>query len=416
MPPLDRDGTMPTMSDRTSRHADGVPHVVIAGGGVAALEGVLALRAVAGEAVTVEVVATEQDFVIEALSVAGPFLADEVRRYPLGELVAAAGGRLRRAQVTSVDSARHAVTTAEDEVTYDALLLALGAVSRPALEGALTFRGPEDEQALTDLLDALVTGSARRLAFVLPPAPTRQLPLYELALETQSFLADRGAHQVAITIVTPESSLFSAFGSGAGDELGQLLADRNIQLVASAEVEGYTAGELLLGDGRSIPADHVVAMAGLEGRHLPGIPWDADGFVPVDDHCRVVGMDDVYAAGDMTSFPVRHGGIAAQQADAAMETIACNLGFPIDPRPFHPVVRGQLLTGMFPRYLRLDADDPGETLSTVAPWWPPAKIVGRYLTPFLAKQLGIARTDLPDGAESDDRVLEWRAGNGWTPI
>ena len=404
------------MSNRANRHGNGVPHVVIAGGGVAALEGVLALRAVAGEAVTVEVVATEQDFVVKALSVAAPFLADEVRRYPLGELIAAAGGTFRRARVLSVDSARHAVATDEGEVSYDALLLALGAVSKPALEGAVTFGGPDDEHALAELLDALVIGSARRLAFVLPPAPTRQLPLYELALETQSYLTDRGAHQIVITIVTPESSLFAPFGRGAGDELSQLLADRSIQLVTSAEVTGYSAGELLLGDNRSIPADHVVAMAGLEGRHLPGVPCDADGFVPVDDHCRVVETDDVYAAGDMTGFPVRHGGIATQQADAAIDAIAFTLGFPIDPAPFHPVLRGQLLTGMFPRYLRLDADDPGRTLSTVAPWWPPAKIVGRYLTPFLARHLGIARADPPDGIPSEDRVLEWRTGNGWVPI
>ncbi len=404
------------MENRTNRHGDGVPRVVIAGGGVAALEGVLALRAVAGDAVAVEVVATEQDFVVEALSVAAPFLADEVRRYPLNELVAAAGGMLRPARVMSVDSARHVVVTDEGEVSYDALLLALGAVSKPALAGALTFRGPGDEQALTDLLDALVTGSARRLAFVLPSAPTRHVPLYELALETQSYLTDRGAHEVDMTILTPEPSLFSAFGPGAGDELCQLLADRSIRLVVSAEVTSYTAGELLLSDGRSLPADDVVAMAKLEGRQLPGIPCDADGFVPVDGHCRVDGVDDVYAAGDMTTFPSRHGGIATQQADAAIDAIAFTLGVPIDPAPFHPVLRGQLLTGMFPRYLRLDADDPGQTLSTVAPWWPPAKLVGRYLTPFLARQLGIARTDPPDGTHSEDRVLEWRTGDGWVPI
>ena len=404
------------MDNRTNPRGDEVPRVVIAGGGLAALEGVLALRAVAGEAVTVEVVATERDFVVEALSVAAPFLAGEVRRYPLGELVAAAGGILRRARVISVDSARHAVATDEGEVSYDALLLALGADSKPALEGALTFRGPEDEQALADLLDAVVAGSTRRLAFVLPPAPTRELPLYELALETQSYLADRGAHDVVSTIFTPERSLFSALGPGAGDELSQLLADRSIHLVTSAEITGYSRGKLLLGDGRSIPADHVVAMARLEGRHVPGIPSDADGFVPVDDHCRVLGIEDVYAAGDMTSFPLRHGGIASQQADAAVDAIAFTLGVPIDPAPFRPVLRGQLLTGLFPRYLRLDPDDPGQTLSTVAPWWPPAKIVGRYLTPFLARRLGIARAEPPDGIPSDDRVLEWRLGHGWTPV
>ena len=404
------------MTNRIRRHGDGAPRVVIAGGGVAALEGVLALRALAGEAVTVEVLAAEQEFVYAPLSVAVPFLAGEVRRFPLGELVAAAGGMLRPGRVLSVDNARHAVLSDAGEVHYDALLLALGAISKPAFDGVLTFGGPGDAEPLADLLHMLVTGSARRLAFVLPPAPTRHLPLYELALETRNYLTDRGAHEIGITIVTPESSPLSRFGPHAGDELVQLLADRKILLVTSAEVAGYGAGELLLSDGRSLPADHVIAMARLEGQPLPGIQCDAQGFVPVDDHCHVVGVDDVYAAGDMTTFPIRHGGIAAQQADAAVDAILSALGLPIEPVPFKPVLRSQLLTGMVPRYLRLDAAGAGHSLTTEAPWWPPAKIVGRYLTPFLERKLVLARTDPPAGAESGDRVLEWQPERGWTPI
>ena len=76
-----------------------------------------------------------------------PRSCGEVRRYPARR--ARGGGRrdapTGRASI-SVDSARHAVATDEGEVSYDALLLALGAVSKPALEGALTFRGPEDER------------------------------------------------------------------------------------------------------------------------------------------------------------------------------------------------------------------------------------------------------------------------------
>jgi len=118
----------------------------------------------------------------------------------------------------------------------------------------------------------------------------------------------------------------------------------------------------------------------------------------------------------MTTFPIRHGGIAAQQADAAVDAILSALGLPIEPVPFKPVLRSQLLTGMVPRYLRLDAAGAGHSLTTEAPWWPPAKIVGRYLTPFLERKLGLARTDPPAGAESRDRVLEWLPERGWTPI
>ena len=316
------------------------PRIVIAGGGVAALEAVLALRAVAADLIEIEVWTPAQDFVYQPLSVAVPFLAGEVRRFPLGRLVASAGAVLRSGRVISVDPGRHVVVTDAGEVPYDALLLALGARSRAALDGALTFRGPEDDEALADLLDALVTGSRRRLAFVLPPGPTRPLPLYELALETRNYLSDRGVGEVGVTIVTAESSLLAQFGPRAGDELAELLAEREIQLITSAEVTEYTAGELHLTGQRSIAADHAVAMAQLEGPRVSGIPSDADGFVPVDDHCRVLGLDDVCAAGDMTSFPIKHGGIATQQADAAAETIAATVGIPIEPTPFHAVLRG----------------------------------------------------------------------------
>ena len=36
----------------------------------------------------------------------------------------------------------------------------------------------------------------------------------------------------------------------------------------------------------------------LKGRVIAGLPHDAQGFIPVDEHCAVHGLADVYAAGD----------------------------------------------------------------------------------------------------------------------
>jgi sulfide:quinone oxidoreductase len=131
-------------------------------------------------------------------------------------------------------------------------------------------------------------------------------------------------------------------------------------------------------------------MPRLEGTRIDGVPADSDGFVAVDPHGAVSGLDDVWAAGDLTAFPVKQGGLAAQQADAAAEAIAARAGADLEPAPFRPVLRGLLLTGLVPRYLR--ADEPGgrSTADTEPLWWPPSKIVGRYLSPFLALRLGEA--------------------------
>jgi CBS domain-containing protein len=141
-----------------------------------------------------------------------------------------------------------------------------------------------------------------------------------------------------------------------------------------------------------VAADRVVALPRLRGPRIDGLPQTLDGFVPVDSHGRVLGLKDVFAAGDVTSFPLKQGGIAAQQAEAAAEAIAASAGADLAPRPFRPVLRGLLLTGGQPRYLRHEITGGfGETswASTEPLWWPPAKIVGRYVAPFLGALAGV---------------------------
>ena len=130
------------------------------------------------------------------------------------------------------------------------------------------------------------------------------------------------------------------------------------------------------------------------------MPRDATGFVPTDPHGRVPGVHDVYAAGDLTAFPIKQGGLAAQQADAVAETIAAAAGVPLEPRPFRPVLRALLLTGGGPAFLRVElSGGHGETseASEEALWWPPGKIVGRYLAPFLAELGVLAAEPDPEG-------------------
>jgi CBS domain-containing protein len=136
----------------------------------------------------------------------------------------------------------------------------------------------------------------------------------------------------------------------------------------------------------------VVALPRLQGQRIDGVPQTVGGFIPVDANGRVYGLEDVYAAGDITSFPVKQGGIAAQQALAAAEAIAATAGADIEPSPFRPVLRGLLLTGGRPQYLRHEiTGGVGNTsIASEDPlWWPPAKIVGHYLAPFLAERSGV---------------------------
>jgi sulfide:quinone oxidoreductase len=144
---------------------------------------------------------------------------------------------------------------------------------------------------------------------------------------------------------------------------------------------------LRLVPANSLPADRVVALARLQGQPIAGIPHDQEGFIAADGWGRVEGLDDVYAAGDITNFPIKQGGLAAQQADTIAEQIALRAGAHPTPRRLEPVLYALLLTGEQPLYLKAELATGRGYRSTVSQeplWWPPAKIVGRHLGPHLA--------------------------------
>jgi sulfide:quinone oxidoreductase len=365
--------------------------VLVAGAGVAGLEVALALQALAAEFVSVQLVAPETEFTYRPLAVAEPFRVGEVRRFPLEPLARAAGSQLRRGTLTTVASERKLVTLNDEvELGYDVLVLTLGARPREAIAGALTFCGAQEGPELAELLDRATSGQLRRIVFALPAAATWPLPLYELALLTAEYLTDHTTTAVEIVLATPEDRPLALFGPEASDAIRELLEIRGVRLEASVVPIGWDEGVLHLAGDKRIDADAVVALPKLEGPPVAGLPQDAAGFVPTDEFGWVLGLIDVYAAGDLTQFPVKQGGIAAQQADAVASAIAADAGATVKPTAFKPVLRGLLLTGRTPRFLRSRMGTSHSLADTEPLWWPPAKIVGRYLTPFLAEHLGLS--------------------------
>ena len=387
--------------------SDTKSRVVIAGGGVAALEAALALRELARDRVDVELLAAEPLFSYRPAAVAEPFGLGEARHFELAQVAAAAGARFASGTLVSIDAdRREAFTAAGDVLSYDMLLVACGAAPKVAVAGALTFRGPQDSGAFRSLLAEMEAGDVRRVAFVVPWGATWVLPLYELVLLTGAWLRARRIHDVELMLVTPEVEPLELFGDVASQTVRDLLDERGITMHAQHYASEVADGELRLFPEGVVAADRVVALPRLQGWSIGGLSQTIDGFIPVDEHGRVGDADGVFAAGDITNFPVKQGGIAAQQALAAAETIAARAGAEVEPRPFHPVLRGMLLTGESPRYLRRDiASDPETSWVSEAPiWWPPAKIVGRYLAPFLATLAGVDKPSYEPAAEGAVRV------------
>ena len=365
--------------------------VLVVGGGVAALETLMALHDLAGDRVRVTLVAPDPDFVYRPMAVAEPFGFGEPRRYPLSRIVDDFGARLVQAGVTALDAAaRRVVLRSGDTMPYDTLVLAPGARMLPAFDDALTFSGPGSGPAMRALLDELERGSVRRVAFVAPTVIGWTLPLYELALLTARHAAARNL-KAELLLVTPEQRPLTLFGDRASAAVAELLAAAGVEFIGAGHVEVSAGVARLFPGGRALDAERVVALPLMRGPRIDGVPGEPDfGFIPVDRHGRVDGVEGVYAAGDATNFPVKQGGLAAQQADAVAEHVAARHGARLDPAPFRPVLRGFLFAGGADRYLR--AAEPGEGAAAAQPlWWPPTKIAGRLLAPYLYAQEPDAR-------------------------
>jgi sulfide:quinone oxidoreductase len=388
-----RTGTLSVMTSLIREHDR--PRVLVAGGGVAALEACLFLRAyVSGSDVDIDLLTPNQRFSYRPLSVLESFGGARTWSMPLDRFAADQDVTLVHDALGEVlGSERTLVTTSGVRCPYDLLLVAIGARPTPHLPGAITFQGATDAPAVRRLLNDAAARLRPRIAFAVGPGTSWPLPLYELALLTARELRARRA-RCEITLVTPETAPLELFGARASELVARLLDEHGIAMITDAEPLSAGDGELQLIDGRSIGADRVVALPRPAGRFVAGLPHDHAGFIPVDPHGRVEGLDGVYAAGDITTFPFKQGGLATQQADAAAEAMLADLGLPIEPRPFSPVLQGVLYTGHEPAYLRNPLGDTAGAASSprsYSLWWPPSKIAGRFLSSYLTVRAGAPR-------------------------
>ncbi|HET6830942.1 MAG TPA: FAD/NAD(P)-binding oxidoreductase [Solirubrobacterales bacterium] len=380
--------------------------VVIAGGGVAAMEAVLALREHdPPQPIAITMLAPDRDFRLQALSVAEPFGADG-QTIDLDGFCAEHGAEYLADAVAEVWGGPQRVLTARgDEVFYDALLMATGAHRHSVLPGSHSFRGAGDVGWFGTLLERLERGAIADVAFAVPRSIKWTLPIFELAMLTSAWL-ERGGHDDArLSVVTHERAPLEVLGSTVSEQVGGLLGERGVEIIAGAGVVRFDQGRLVCEGGRDFRFDEVVSLPGLTVPEIPGVPQGRHGFIGCDAEMRVDGLEHVWVAGDSSWFPVKQGGLAAQQAEIAVTGIVRAAGADIEPPPFRPVIRGALITGGRPRFLRVElGDDAGAALAGSPLWWPPIKVAGPRLGPYLARRWALG--DAEEGGLDRTEDLE----------
>ncbi len=386
--------------------------VVVAGGGLAALEVLAGLHALARGNVEATLLAPERSFSYRPLSTAIPYTFREQRTRELEELASGLGATFVRDGLAQVDEARRRVLTHDgDFVPYDALVIAVGARLHHEGRGAVWNRGPGGMAAFAQLLRELENGGARRVAFVIPGRTAWPVDAYELAL-IASLAGARAASAVQVFLLTAEAAPLLAFGPAAGESVSAELGRAGIELVTGVEVGSQATARdagrdafspvvarltrrqrqqadaeeivLELDPGTAMAFDSALFLPEVRGPAVAGTPHDNRGFVPVDEHGRVPRTKSVYAAGDATALALKHSTLASAQGTAVAEAIAATAGAEVDPKPWASVLHGFLtLPPRFPSppgspWIR--DDEP----ATHCLWWPPGHAAGRYLAPYLA--------------------------------
>ena len=255
--------------------------VVIAGGGPAAVEAMLALHDLAGDRVRVTLVAPDHDLELKPFRAATPFAADVAHTYPIADLVHDARAELVRDTLAEVRPDDHVVVLGSgEELGYDRLVVAVGARPRAPFARALTFgTGPRADD-LNDVLSDLEGGYSRSVAFVVPSGISWPLPVYELALLTAREVFSMGIDGLHVTVVSPEEAPLALFGPAASHAVAELLSQAGITFRGGVHASVEDA-DLRLRPGDEVLTGHrVVTVPVLEGprdrgaaggrRRLPG--------------------------------------------------------------------------------------------------------------------------------------------------
>lgn len=377
--------------------------VVICGGGTAGIEALLRLRPLAGDSVEVTLLCPQEQLFYRPDAVLQPFTMDPMHPYPIRRIAADTGARWLRDSLAWVDPINRTAHTATGaEFAYDALLLAVGGRELSPPEHMDVFSDHSSAGMYRGIVEDIEAGRITQIAYVRPEQPSWPLPLYELALLTAQRAREVNA-QLDIAFITREPQPLHAFGREASQAVMQLFHDARIDLHTGVDVTMPGPRHLILQPGGTqLYPDRTITLPTITGPNIRGIPGGAvDRFVSVDAYCRVLHSDGrIFAAGDATSLPLKHGGIGAQQADTAAAGIAHLAGAAGPAAPLRPVIRGELLTGSAPLYLSAHlihgddhADGSRSELYDHPPWLEDEELVAAELAPYLR--------GLRDGAATD---------------
>jgi selenide,water dikinase len=250
-----------------------------------------------------------------------------------GPLARFAGARLYQDEAVDLDLAgRYVICRRRPPIPYDLLSLNIGSTPNTAdvpgaSEHAIPVKPIDGFLRRFEALQARVLARRGRTAVALVGAGAGGVELL-LAVEhrLRQAVARTGfdASGLSFVLVSDVPDILPSFPAAFRARFHAILAARGIAVITGAPVTRVEAGRLMLAGYGPLAADEILwTTQAAPARWLAkaGLPLDARGFLRVDQTLRVVGRDDVFAAGDTIAFSGRElpkSGVYAVRAGPAL--------------------------------------------------------------------------------------------------
>ena len=282
--------------------------VVIVGGGSAAIGAIEGLRE-NGYTGGITVVSSEGNLPIDRPKLSKALLAD-LSKLQFRNKAWFEGGSVKwvDGQVTSVDFSSRSVATQNGEKhDYTKLILATGGRARtlpvqgfPVLENIFTLRSVSDVRAIVDAIG----DKGKKIVIV-----------------GASFIGMEVANATCkdndVTVIDmTKTPLERVLGDKVGAGIQKAIEGKGVKFHMGAGIskaepstsDPAKVGAVVLKDGTSIPADMVILGVGVSPatdylKDNAVVRLESDGSLSTDENFQVAGLKDVYAVGDIATFP-----------------------------------------------------------------------------------------------------------------
>ncbi|WP_428326076.1 NAD(P)/FAD-dependent oxidoreductase [Nitrosopumilus sp.] len=287
-----------------------IPHVVILGGGFGGLATANEIRnSLASSQVKITIIDKKDWFMV---GFAKLWIINGTRTFEnsIGHLNQLEKKEIHFLQdeILSIDLQNKYVKTKQENISYDFLVMSLGAVLAPQKIPGLTENGFNlyDHNQLSEIHDKLQNIDSGKIAISImgmpykcPPAP------FEASLLIDSMLRKRGVrNSVQIDFYSPAPITLPAAGPEVSKQILDLVNSEKIIFHNSSKIKSVESNKLIFENGEA-EFDLLLAVP----PHIaPKVIYDSGlakepGFIPIDRDCKTP-FEDVFAVGDVTSLVV----------------------------------------------------------------------------------------------------------------